>query len=204
MLRKLLRHFRPDARADVLYVQIVAQARQPGFYRDLGVPDTADGRFDMIVLHVVLVIRRLRQQSTPGRELAQGVFDAFFADMDRNLREMGTSDMSVPKRVRAMAEAFYGRAAVYDAAIDAASMEGLQAALERNLYADRAGGPDSDTAAIAAMADYVLESGRRLSETSGSDVMAAKLDWPPVPDGTSASAGDGTVAQVKSVTGDDQ
>ncbi len=188
MLRRLLKHFQSDDRAHVLYGQIVAQARQPAFYGGLGVPDTPEGRFDMIVLHVVLVMRRLRAEDAAGRALAQELFDVFFADMDRNLREMGTSDLSVPKRVRGMAEAFYGRAAVYDAAIDANSTEGLHAALERNLFTGRSGELNAGTARVEAMAAYVLDAGRSLSDTSGTDIMAAILRWPVISAGAEAGS----------------
>jgi len=175
MLRKLLKRIRSDDRADAIYSQIVAQARQPAFYQTIGVADTADGRFDMLVLHVVLVMRRLRGEGAEGRTLAQGLFDVFFKDMDRNLREMGVSDMGVPKRVRGMAEAFYGRAGVYDAALDAAGAEGLHAALERNLFA---GSATED--ALDRMAAYMLACESRLAEMSGDDITAARIDWPDV------------------------
>lgn len=190
MLRKLLRHFQPNDQAHVLYGQIVAQARQPAFYAELGVPDTPEGRFDMIVLHVVLVMRRLRAEADAGRDAAQGLLDVFFADMDRNLREMGTSDMSVPKKVRGMAEAFYGRAAVYDAAIDAESGEGMRAALERNLYGGGGAQAVSGSADIDRMAEYVLGCCRLLAESPGSDLMAGRLNWAAVASSQSAGPGE--------------
>ncbi len=173
MLRKLLKRIRSDDRPDAIYSQIVAQARQPAFYQTIGVADTADGRFDMLVLHVVLVMRRLRGEGAEGRTLAQGLFDVFFRDMDRNLREMGVSDMGVPKRVRGMAEAFYGRAGVYDAALDAGSAEGLHAALERNLFAGSA-----TEEALDRMTAYMLACESRLSETAGDRIVAADIAWP--------------------------
>ncbi len=175
MLRKLLKRIRSDDRPYALYAEIVAQARQPVFYQTIGVADTADGRFDMLVLHIVLVVRRLRGEGAGGRTLAQNLFDVFFQDIDRNLREMGVSDMGVPKRVRAMAEAFYGRAGVYDAALDAAGAEGLNAALERNVFDGAA--PE---AALDRMAAYMLACENRLAETSGDDIVAAKVSWPQV------------------------
>ena len=90
-----------------LYTSAVAAARSPFFYT----ADTLDGRFDLVGLHVFLLIDRLRRDPPPGPELAQAVFDAMFADMDVNLREMGVGDLSVGKKVRAMWEAFHGRAA---------------------------------------------------------------------------------------------
>lgn len=119
-----------------LYGVIVAQARTPAFYANYGVPDTLAGRFDMIVLHIVLVVRRLRREPAPLRALGQGVFDLFCRDMDHNFREMGIGDLAVPKHMRRVAEAFYGRAAAYDEAIDRGEEAQLAAALERNILAD--------------------------------------------------------------------
>src|SRR3569623_1473920 len=102
-----------------LYGAAVAAARDPYLFEALGVPNTLDGRFDMIALHAFLVIQRVKREPEPGRTLAQAVFDAMVSDMDSNLREMGVSDLSVGKRVRAMWEAFHGRANAYAAALDA-------------------------------------------------------------------------------------
>ena len=103
----------------MLYGVAVAAARDPYLYVTLGVPDTLDGRFDLVGLHACLLIRRLRHAPEPGPALAQAVFDAMFADMDINLRELGVGDMTIGKRVRAMWEAFHGRAAAYEAAMSA-------------------------------------------------------------------------------------
>jgi cytochrome b pre-mRNA-processing protein 3 len=96
--------------ADRLYGAAVAQARNPAFYVECRVPDTLDGRFDLIVLHLCLLIRRLRREGETGATLAQALFDTTFDDMDRSLREMGVGDLGVGRRVKAMASAFYGRA----------------------------------------------------------------------------------------------
>lgn len=128
---KRARHERP---AHHLYCQAVAAARDPFFYSALAVPDTLDGRFDLVGLHAFLLIRRLQAAPAPGPDLAQAVFDAMFADMDINLREMGVSDLSVGKRVKQMWEAFHGRAAAYQAALAAGDAEALAAALARNVW----------------------------------------------------------------------
>ena len=106
----------------------------PAFYLALGVPDTAEGRFDLIVLHVHLLFRRLSGQGAEMQAIGQGVFDRFVTDMDDSLREMGTGDLAVPKRMRVMGEAFYGRAEAYDAALSAQGDDALTAALARNVY----------------------------------------------------------------------
>ena len=115
-----------------LYGTIVAQARSPIFYSGYGVPDTVSGRFDMVVLHMVLFLRRLKRESETVQVLGQEVFNLFCRDMDDNFREMGVGDLAVPKRMQAFGEAFYGRAAAYDLAL-AAGTEPLAQALCRNI-----------------------------------------------------------------------
>ena len=121
---------------EAIYGTIVAQAREPAFYTDCGVPDTVDGRFDMVVLHLWMVLGRLREFQN-GQDLSQRLFDHFCADMDDNLREMGVGDLTVPKRMQAFGEAFYGRSAAYDSALHAGEEE-LVAALNRNILNGRA------------------------------------------------------------------
>jgi cytochrome b pre-mRNA-processing protein 3 len=116
---------------EAIYGMIVTQAREPLFYRDLGVRDTVDGRFDLLVLHLWMVLRRLKPIEG-GTDLAQTLFDRFCDDMDANLREMGVGDLTVPKRMQAFGEAFYGRAAAYDVAL-AAGQEPLAQALCKNI-----------------------------------------------------------------------
>ena len=114
-------HFRksrltPSGTIEAIYGMIVTQAREPLFYRALGVPDTVNGRFDLLLLHLWLVLRRLKTVEG-GAALSQALFDHFCNDMDDNLREMGTSDLKVPKKMQAFGEAFYGRTAAYDLAL---------------------------------------------------------------------------------------
>jgi cytochrome b pre-mRNA-processing protein 3 len=114
----------------------VAAARHPGFYANWGVPDSIDGRFDMIILHGFLVLDRLKGQAADFR---QALVDEIFRDMDRSLREMGAGDLTVGKKVRKMAEVFYGRVAAYDQAI-AEGGDGLDAAVARNVFPEGAPG----------------------------------------------------------------
>jgi len=131
-----------------LYTAAVEAARAPVYYQGLGVPDTLDGRFDLVGLFAALVIRRARALPAPGPAIAQAVFDAMFADMDFNLRELGVGDLSIPKRMRAMWEAFHGRALAYEAPLAAGDLGALEAALTRNVW--RGNPPDGAARALAA------------------------------------------------------
>ena len=127
-----------EAAALRLYGALVARARQPFFYAGFGVPDTPDGRLEMIGLHAALAMRRLRGLGGEGQELAQALFDLMFADLDRNLREQGIGDLSVGKHVKRAAQTFLARAQGLDAALeteaDAARRTALVDLLARNLF----------------------------------------------------------------------
>jgi cytochrome b pre-mRNA-processing protein 3 len=114
-----------------IYGMIVTQAREPLFYRDLGVADTVNGRFDLLLLHLWMILRRLRS-AQGSANISQALFDRFCEDMDANLREMGVGDLTVPKRMQAFGEAFYGRSSAYDAAL-AAGDEALAATVCKNV-----------------------------------------------------------------------
>ena len=160
-----------------LYASVVAQARQPAFYTSFGVADTVDGRFDMVALHAYLVLRRLKMRSEPAAKTAQAVFDAMFADMDRNLRERGVGDLGVGRRVKTMARAFYGRIAAYDEGL--AGDDGmLVAALQRNLYR----GSDGDPAGCAALASYVRRETAALEDQKLDDILAGRVTFGGPPD----------------------
>jgi cytochrome b pre-mRNA-processing protein 3 len=152
----ILARFRRNSQArtiHALYGAIVAQARSVTFYADYRVPDTVEGRFDLIVLHLVLLLNRLVGRAEAGRGLGQAslgqeLFDAFCRDLDANLREMGVGDLAVPKRMQAFAEAFYGRQAAYLAALDAADQRLFEKALARNIF------PAGNDAGAAQLARY--------------------------------------------------
>jgi cytochrome b pre-mRNA-processing protein 3 len=149
----------PSHTIATLYGVIVAQARAPRFYEDYAVPDTVLGRFDMVVLHVVLAVRRLRDGNKRQSRLAQALFNAFCRDMDENLREMGISDQGVPKQMQRVGEAFYGRAQAYDAALNADGEGVLAQALVRNIYA----GVAAPRIAASALAHYVRNAAQDLA-----------------------------------------
>jgi cytochrome b pre-mRNA-processing protein 3 len=141
---------RLDDIAASLYILTVNHARNPVFFLDLGVPDTVDGRFEMIALHAHLVMRRLKDMDIEGAKLAQAYFDAMFHDMDRNLRELGVSDMAVGKRMKKMLQGFYGRVAAYDEGLASTDPAELQAAIARNVY----GTVEAQQSWLVAMAAY--------------------------------------------------
>ena len=141
----------PRGTIETIYGMIVTQARGPLFYRDLGVADTVNGRFDLLLMHLWLVLRRLGAVEG-GSGLSQALFDHFCTDMDDNLREMGVGDLTVPKRMRAFGEAFYGRTAAYDLALTE-GREALAQAFCKNIL----NGERIDRARqLAAYADAVI------------------------------------------------
>ena len=163
-----------------LYLVAVRQARDPMLYTEGGVADTLDGRFDLIVLHAVPLMRRLRQCDEEGRQLSQTLFDVMFDDMDQSLREMGVGDLRVGKRVKQMARAFYGRAKVYDQAFDLAPgpdrRRSIAEALERNVFNN-----DPPAAGrVQAMACYVEALLDALDRQSPAALLGGELGLPAV------------------------
>ena len=158
----------PRGTIEAIYGMIVAQARDPLFYGSFAVPDTVNGRFDMIVLHLWLLLRRLRDdeaQSAFGRNLVE----RFCSDMDDNLRELGVGDLTVPKRMLKFGEALYGRAVAYDAALAEADETALAQAIDRNILNGR--GP----AAAMPLAAYVRAEAARLDRIDARALMNG--DW---------------------------
>jgi cytochrome b pre-mRNA-processing protein 3 len=173
MIRSIFGRSRRTATAAALYAAIVAQSRQPVFYTDFDVPDTLDGRFDLIVLNQTLLLRRLmRDEHLKG--LAQDVFDAFCRDMDDNLREMGVGDLAVPKKMLEFGEAFYGRFGTYEKALDAGDGDALAAALGRNLFGDLAGA----AASAVRMAAYAMAAEAALASADTDAILGGGLRFP--------------------------
>jgi cytochrome b pre-mRNA-processing protein 3 len=155
---------KPDP-ATALYAAIVASARQEKFYRDMAVPDTLDGRFDMLVLHLYLVLDRLRESPQAFR---QNLTDVFFADLDRTLREMGVGDLSVSKKIRPMAEGYAGRIQAYVTA-EKTSELAMAEALQRNVFA---GMPNAKTEELAG---WVKQARAALANQSTTQLMNGAL-----------------------------
>lgn len=174
--RRFFERRRRGQAANALYHALVGQARQPAFYVTHGVPDTLEGRYDMVVLHAYLLMRRLGNVNAAAAEaakaLSQATFDLMFADMDQSLREMGVTDTRIGKRVRRMAEAFFGRVAAYDRA-QAEGGEALCGALARNLYNTVTPAPQH----LTAMAAYVLAQQDVLAGQSDDDLLAGKVTF---------------------------
>lgn len=169
-LSTLFRKSGPPQPIHDIYGIIVDQARQPRFYTEFGVPDTVDGRFEMVTLHAFLVIRRLKGASESSSDAAQALFDLMFEDMDVSLREMGAGDMGVGKRVKAMVQAFYGRIASYEAGL-AGEEGGLEEALSRNVYAT----VEPGEAPVADLARYLRAQAAHMTALDLQDVERGKF-----------------------------
>ena len=171
------RIFRPEPQnpeAWALYDAVVAQARSPALYSRYGVPDSLDGRYEAIVLHLVLLLRRLKGDFPEGLELAEALQEAFFEDMDRSLREMGAGDLGVGKRVKRMAEGFLGRLAAYDEALDKLPLQGpeqLHDVLLRNVF----GTLPSGAGDVAGLGHYVLVQVAALDAQDGADLRQGQV-----------------------------
>ena len=143
-----------------LYFSAVRQARDPWFYRDLGAPDTVTGRFDLLSLHIFLLIDRLNRAGRKGRGVAQALFDQMFIDMDRSIRELGVGDLSVPKHIKRMMKGFNGRCRAYADALASGDEAALRQALARNVYA---GAARIEPTRLAAFDAYVRDSAAALA-----------------------------------------
>lgn len=134
MFKNLFSFTEEKKTAHRLYIILVEQARQPSFYEHNGVADTVAGRFDMVALHAILLMRRLNRQPQATKLLSQALFDYMFDDFDLNLREIGIGDTGIGKRIKKMGTGFYGRMAAYNQGLDSDQDTLLKQALTRNLF----------------------------------------------------------------------
>ena len=158
--------------ADDLYRALVDHARTPAFFRELGVPDTPEGRFEMIALHVALAVRRLRREGARGQALGQELFDLMFIDMDQSLRELGVGDLSVGKHVKRLARNFRARLATLDATLTSGDLTGLVGMIERNVLH---GVASPDARRIAALSAWLIEQDRGLAGQEGACLLRGKI-----------------------------
>ena len=155
-----------------LYAALVDQARQPVFYADWGVPDSRDGRLELVSLHAILLMRRLRDEGQAGQELAQSLFDLMFEDLDRHLREWGVGDLSVGKQVKKLAQSFLGRRRPSTRCWPRATGPALEDVLRRNVYTEVAA---PQPTAVGLLADYVLGQDRWLAAQDGAALLTGSV-----------------------------
>lgn len=142
------------------YQILTSAARTPAFYRDMHVPDTVLGRFEMLSIILILYFRRTAQSARSGQEIAQNIIDAFFEDVDHSIRELGVGDPGVPKRMKKLASMYYGRLESYAKALDEKDADALQAALVRNLHPEAG----ADAPPMNALAEWMFNAERKLAE----------------------------------------
>jgi cytochrome b pre-mRNA-processing protein 3 len=164
-----------QAAAHALYLRLVAQARDPFLFRVLGVPDTREGRLESVLLHAMLVMRRLQREGEPGRRLAQALFDLMFADIDRHMREWGVGDLSVGKRVKAVAQSFYAQAGAAEPALVAGDAATLAPILARNVYE----AAPSAASGAAGLAAYLIDQAAWLDGLPGAALLAGEATFRP-------------------------
>jgi cytochrome b pre-mRNA-processing protein 3 len=171
----------PDRRevvAQRLYAVLAAQARRPEFFISCGVPDTIDGRFEMVALHAFLLFRRLKGQGDKAGAVAQAVYDVMFADFDASVREMGAQDLGVGRRIKFMTEAMNGRFQAYEAGLAHAQAQGaqteLELALKRNLY----GTTEPVDQCLKKMTDYMKRADAELAALPIDQLMRGVLRFP--------------------------
>jgi cytochrome b pre-mRNA-processing protein 3 len=178
MLTQLIRFFKPSRQqhcALMLYQKLVTQARQPLLYSELEVPDTLDGRFEMILLHMFMTMQRIREGISDDRkDMERLLAEAMFSDMDRSLREIGVTDSGVGRRIRAMAEAFYGRLKAYELALNDADTAKLAEALRRNAYGTAQYATDASVHKLAA---YVRMNTDVLKTQSVADIVSGNVTF---------------------------
>lgn len=161
----------------LLYTPLVHQARDPWFYTEVKVPDTLDGRFEMICLHMACLLYRFKRipASSPhfrkARQVGQGLYDLMFADFDACLREMGVGDLGVGKRVKQMVQAFHGRLHAYAHGIE--GQENLQDALRRNVYGTTAVSEKT----LEILAHYMVQLNHRLQAAADEAVVSGTFAW---------------------------
>lgn len=176
MLDSLRSRAQMRRKAGEIYGVIVTQARQPNFYAALGVPDTPSGRYEMVMLHLILVLERLRSLSPEDSPLPRLLVEAFIADMDDSLRELATGDLAVPKKVRKAATGLYERTMAYREALPEADVHALTQTFTEHVY----GGTQHPGAAT--LARYLVESAAGLAAVDEEGKLADRGIFASVPD----------------------
>lgn len=173
-----LKLFRTQSNAPIieaLHDAIVAGARRPDLYLRLGAPDTPFGRAECVMLHALIVVRRLYALPAPAPALAQDVVDRMFADFDRAFRQIGIGDMGVPKKMKALGSDWLGRIEAYAGPLDRRDEDALAAALARNVMSR-----DGDMAIARDLARQALACEQALSTASWADLQLGRIAWPAI------------------------
>ena len=170
------------SKATDLYGAVVAQARNPAFYAECGIEDTPEGRYELIVLHIALVLERLSAAGDEGKALSRGLVEAFVQDMDDSLREMGVGDLSVPTKVKQAAGGLYDRTAEYGAALRDTGADVLRGRLDENLPGVKSAGRGE------ALAQYVRTAARQLAGWETRRLISGHVEFPHIAIGDSSGA----------------
>lgn len=173
VLERLFRPRQARIAGEALYAGLVDQARRPALYRDLGVADRIDCRFELYVLHLALLLTRLKGEGEAASETGQAVFDAFVGALDDSLRELGVGDLSVAKKMRKLGEAVYGRVVGYQTAVSEADAQGLAGLIARAVY-----GEDETTPLAEGLATYALSTNEALRNQRLEDILRGRVTWP--------------------------
>lgn len=161
--------------ASELYGAVVAQARNPAFYADGGIPDTAEGRFELIVLNLFLVLERLKVVAANADDVSRALLETFVTDMDDNLREMGVGDLSVPKKVKKAAAGFYDRAVLFRQVLAAGS-----GAADQAVISDLGAALGTSEAAGVRLTNYLRAAHTHLAAVTDGDCLAGRISFPVV------------------------
>lgn len=176
VFRRLFARSPDRAAGQALYASAARQARDPRFYVALGAPDTGEGRFELYVLHVALLVLRLKGEGAAAAQTSQQLFDTFIRALDDGLREMGVGDLVVGKRMRKLGEAFYGRARSYEEALARMPDHSeLQALIARTVL------PTSSSEAASSLADYVVAAAAGLRSQPLDLLLRGEAAWPEAP-----------------------
>jgi cytochrome b pre-mRNA-processing protein 3 len=164
--------------AEKIYDAIVAQSRNPGFYIRCGVPDTLSGRFDMLVIHMFVVLQILKLGGREGQLLAQEIVEAFIREMDTMVRDLGVSDRNVPKEVRKIAQLFYGQLLAYSTALQRNDMKGLAAEVWKSFQS--AEGKSEQPVASDSLANYIGQSIKNIQEMPLNMLLQGNIRFPEI------------------------
>ncbi len=176
---KLFPNNRHEDAARALYERIVAQSRNPVFYRDYGVPDSVDGRFEMLLLHSFLVFHRLKGEGEAAKQLGQTLFDLLVFHLDQSVRVSGVGDLGAGRKMKAIGQAFYGRSKAYETGLEAPAAVELREALLRNVYGScrDSGSAQPSAAILEALDSYLRTNVAALATQPLTDLMAGRLHF---------------------------